>query len=725
MKKLAGTAACYHVRNSLLLDSAQSQYLSRTLGVAGNRQKWTASFWVKGGVSRATTDTFFHSFDTAAPLYRNFIRTANSILEVYVGNGTVTGLTSMALFRDEAAHYHFVVAVDTTQAVAADRVKVWQNNELLAMSGNYPAQNELTQVNGAWAHHIGTTGGSYYRDGLFSEFNFVDGLALLPSSFGYYCPLTGQWIPKKYKGSYGTNGFCLEFLDAAQLGKDTSSNGNHWTANGGIVAANQLTDTPTNNFCTLNQLDKGSGSIVSAGNLKITTPATSCGLVRASLGVASGKWYWEVKCLSSTGLETYDIGICNAFASLAGYVGNDANGWGYSGYDGKKNNNGAGSAYGATYTANDIIGVALDMDNGTITFHKNGVSQGQAFSGLSGVVFPAVSDFSLTTDSMTASVNFGQRPFTYTPPAGFKALCTLNLPRPAQRPQNIFAVVAALGSSIEATLAAARPWTNYIEIFKNRANIQSWKWRFSADAANMLSSDSQAGKTAFTAPTAADNYIGYALRVGAGYGVFSAEVAHVNGTPSNVAHGLGTNRLMAIGKIVNTTGDWYVWHPELAANQYLLLNSTAAAAAGPKITVDATNVILDSSLPSGTYRIITIAETSGCVKFGKYAGNASADGPHAACGGLPALALIKRTDGGAEPWNIFDAVRNGTNPDNDLLRPTLPDAEQDSTSTNKEIDLVSSGLKCRNTGTNGINASGGTYVYLATLKAPTKWVNAR
>jgi hypothetical protein len=683
MMPRAGTMGCYSARYSLLLDATSSQYLSRSPSVAGNRQRWTASFWIKGGVSRPTTDTFFHAYDTAAPLYRNFVRTTNGNLEVYVGNGSVVGLTSVAQLRDEAAHYHIHVAVDTTQAIAADRVRVWVNNERLLSftGGNYPAQNELTQINGPWAHHIGTTGGTYFRDGLISECNFIDGLALEPSAFCYYCPLTGQWQPKKYTGSYGTNGFRLEFQNAAALGYDSSGAGNHWTPNGGIVAANQTIDTPTNNHCTLNPLVPGAANIIQ-GNLKQSSTTASWGTFDA----AAMNSYWEI----SAGASNVTAGTITP----------------------------AGATHTTTVTAGKTFAFELAAGVGVLRYRN--VTDAGAWTdiatGLSGTRFPYGAGAPFT-------INCGQRAFAGVPGTGYLALCTRYLPRPAQRPKNVFAAVAAAGLSVEAALAAVRPWANYIEIFKHRSNLQSWQWRFSDDLANMLSSNSTAGKAVFVPPTAADNYVGYALRVGAGYGVVTTEVAHVNGTPTTVAHGLGTNRIMAVGKIVNIAGDWYVWHPELAANQYLLLNSTAAAAAGPKITVDAASVILDASLPSGTYRIIAMAETSsGCVKLGKYTGNGAADGPFFYAGARPAAVLVKRTELAGNNWLVLDERRAGYNVTDSTLEMDTANAET-LLSTNA-LDLVSNGAKIRGAGA-GVNASGGTYIYVALAEAPLKYANAR
>ncbi|MEW6595640.1 MAG: SPRY domain-containing protein [Thermodesulfobacteriota bacterium] len=733
MKKLAGTSACYNARNSLLLDSSLSQYLSRTLSVSGDRRKWTWSGWIKRAKLSAVQDIFSAWGDAGGN--GNIYFLANDNLAVYEysveAGATTYNCETAAVFRDVAAHYHIHIIFDSTQATASERIRVYINNvrQLFSTAAVYPTLNfECYNINSsAKTHTMGQVSSATMGrpDHYLSEVNFIGGLAVEPSATGYYCPLTGQWIPKKYKGSFGTNGCYLEFLDAAQLGKDTSGNGNHWTTYGGIVAANQTADTPTNNHCVLNPLDADNYDVVTpawaTGNLRFTASGTgaTASHSRGSMPTSAGRLYWEATIVTA-GPTHPIIGLMAASGennTSGSYFGPSLpTSIGYRA-DGTKTVANVASPYGAAFTSGAVIGVALDLISLMIEFQKNGVSQG-TIALPAGTYVPAVSGY----DGSIVDLNFGQRPFTYPPPAGFKSPCAANLLRPAQRAQNVFAAITAPGSSIETTLAAARPWASYIEIFKDRSNTQSWKWRFSDDLPNMLSSDSQAGKTAFTAPTAADNYVGYALRVGAAYGVFTTEVAHVNGTPTNVAHGLGTNRLMAIGKIVNTTGDWPVWHPELAANQYLLLNSTAAAADGPKITVDTTNVILAASLPSGTYRVIAIAETSGCIKMGKHTGIGAADGPFVYAGGCPSAELIKRTDIAGNSWLVLDERRPGYNVTNSTLEMDTANAE--TLLSANALDLVSNGSKIRDTGA-GVNASGGTYIYVAIAAAPLKYANAK
>jgi hypothetical protein len=268
------------------------------------------------------------------------------------------------------------------------------------------------------------------------------------------------WQPKAYTGTYGTNGFKLNFADnsnttAATLGKDLSGNANNWTPNNFSVTAgagnDSLVDVPTafgtdtgaggqvrGNYCTLNPLVGGanSGQITFAnGNLDATwSAANNYAVALGSMGVDSGKWYWETLITGNSGY--WILGIALANVSLTNYIGGDASGYSYYSLNGTKYNDNASSSYGSSYTTNDIIGIAFDADNGKVFFAKNGTWQASgnpvagtnaAYTGLTGRFFPAYSE-GTNNSATTYSCNFGQRPFAYTAPSGFKALCTENLP---------------------------------------------------------------------------------------------------------------------------------------------------------------------------------------------------------------------------------------------------------------------------------------------------------
>ena len=440
----------YQISRSLRFNESDTTYLNRTPASTGNRKTYTFSTWIKRSKVSSDGDTIIASMPSGGQ-FRIFIETvtAPNQLRLFSYNGSFQfQLITTQVFRDFSAWGHLVVAVDTTQATASNRVRVyWNGVEITSFSTTtYPSQNVDLQFNQASQPHsigntyyVGSTSGMY--NGYLTEFYFVDGTQLTPSSFGETNAQTGVWQPKAYSGSYGTNGFYLNFSDnsnttAATLGKDYSGNGNNWTPNNFSVTAgagnDSLVDSPTSygtdtgvggtvrgNYCTLNPLDTNLTNItLSNGNLTCTQATDA--VTRGTFGVTSGKWYWE----ATLGNTKAVLGVATSAASLGNYLGSDAFGWSYYSLTGQKINNGSFTSYGATFTTGDVIGIAFDADAGTLVFYKNGTSQGTAFSGLTnGPYLPAQG-----TSASLQYFNFGQRPFAYTAPSGFKALCTQNLP---------------------------------------------------------------------------------------------------------------------------------------------------------------------------------------------------------------------------------------------------------------------------------------------------------
>jgi hypothetical protein len=282
-------------------------------------------------------------------------------------------------------------------------------------------------------------------DGYLTEINFIDGQALTPSSFGYVDATSGAWQPLTFTGTYGTNGFYLPFTNTTStttLGYDSSGNSNNWTTNNFSLTADAtydsmndvpvLTSATAGNYCTWNPLRlglPGQGATLSAGNLNITCANTGPSTY-GTMGVTSGKFYWEVTVTRvATGSASYPgIGVStNLTQDPLNGAGSDAYGYMYLSTGNKYNNN-TSTAYGASLVAGSVVGVALDMDAGTVTFYKNNTSQGQAFSGISGIATPAVISYGTTfSNDSTTTTNFGQQPFVYTPPTGFVALNTYNM----------------------------------------------------------------------------------------------------------------------------------------------------------------------------------------------------------------------------------------------------------------------------------------------------------
>jgi hypothetical protein len=442
----AAAAGGFQVSRSLRFNSADSAYLNRTPGTAGNRRTWTWSGWVKRSAF-AQQNLFRGGTTINDTQYLVIDFTSNH--ELRLSSATTNYLITTQVFRDPSAWYHIVFVFDVTQGTNTNKAKFYVNGvEITTYSTDARGSlsNQDYGVNQVQAHVIGgePISSGRYLDGYLANIHFIDGQALTPSSFTEVSATTGQLIPLAYTGTYGTNGFYLKFADnstTAALGTDSSGNGNTWTTNNFSVTAgagnDSLVDTPTSygtdtgvggevrgNYATLNPLVNPGGSTLSNGNLDCVTATSNAGRVVGSIGVSSGKWYWEVVKTGGSAGQMVGIAPSSEFNPITN--GETANSYGY--YEtGQKYNNALLSSYGSSWTTGNVIGVALDLDAGIIVFYKNNTSQGTAFSGLSGNFVAAVSD-DTNGGSTNFSINFGQRAFAYTAPSGFKALCDTNLP---------------------------------------------------------------------------------------------------------------------------------------------------------------------------------------------------------------------------------------------------------------------------------------------------------
>jgi hypothetical protein len=472
---------------SLRTDHSTTKNLSRTPSSESNKRTFTFSTWLKRSfLDYSTLETVHQIFSSQVDGNDYFAIFFQDDGKLYV-DGYHTSqqliLVTNRLFRDTGAWYHLVVAVDTTQGTASNRIKIYVNGiqETSFSTETYPSQNYDTYINDDVKHTLGSSfdNSSQAFGGYFAETNLVDGTQLAPTSFGE--TKNGVWIAKKYTGSYGTNGFRLQFdqtgtgtASASTIGADTSGNNNHYASSGIVASDCAMPDSPENNFCTINPLDKSTDFTLSDGNLKVASGGSNNGNSRSTFAVSSGKWYWEAR-VNNTG-TAHTIGITTKSASLSTYLGNHANDYAYA-RDGTKWNNNSSSSYGSSYANGDNIGIALDLDSGTITFYKNGSSQGTAFSSLSGEFFPAFGDIA-GADDINWIANFGQDStfagaisaggnadangvgdFAYAPPSGYLALCTANLPEPtiggisSTLPTDHFDIVLRNGTGSEATQA--------------------------------------------------------------------------------------------------------------------------------------------------------------------------------------------------------------------------------------------------------------------------------
>jgi hypothetical protein len=437
----ANSVSGYTVKNSLRFNAGSSDNLTRTPASAGNRQKSTFSFWFKRSNLGINYMPIFNFGSSAIDDFIGF--TSLEALRIWFNGGSNGDINPSQLFRDVSAWYHIVVAIDTTQATGSDRVKIYVNGSQITAfaSATYPTQNSNLNINNTIIQRIGYAIDLNYLAGYLSEIYNIDGQQLTPSSFGETDTDTGIWKPKAYTGTYGTNGFYLKLANSASLGTDSSGNGNTFTVNN-LTSIDQTTDTPTNNFCIGNPLDNNA-CVFTEGNLKVAGDGSNgWNVSRSTFGLSTGKWYWEVKPTSITS-QVLGISVSTQNAPLNALVGQNNN-FGVTYYpDGLKflESSGSGVSYGASYTTSDIIGVALDMDNGTVTFYKNGTTQGVASTSLKtygDTWFPTFCAFypndaqiynfgnpPYSANSYTDSAGFGN--FSYSVPSGFFSLNTKNL----------------------------------------------------------------------------------------------------------------------------------------------------------------------------------------------------------------------------------------------------------------------------------------------------------
>ncbi len=430
----------YDVANSLRFNQGDSPYLDRSPSSSGNRRTFTTSVWIKRSGSFTSNNIGIWSAlvgDDNATLQFN----SSSQIHFYEYLGGYTArLQTNAIYRDPSAWLHVVLAVDTTQSTSTNRLKLYVNGEqITSFSGTtYPSQNlELSwnkNINQKIGQHAGGAGGNY-MNGYMAEFVNIDGQQLTPASFGEFDSDSPTiWKPKDVSGlTFGTNGFYLDFEDSSALGNDAAGS-NNFTVNN-LTAIDQSTDTCTNNAITFNPLDVTADDepTLSEGNLKAVADG-AFHQQRSTFYLTSGKWFWEFK-------PTTVGDACQGGVVGSNYAGGSGLRRNYS-YNGQKYTDGSSASYGASYTANDIIGVALDLDNGTLIFYKNGASQGTAYTDM----LSAIGQDGWTPDviiyNSTVEMNFGSPPysissgnsdgngygnFEYAVPSGYYALNTKNL----------------------------------------------------------------------------------------------------------------------------------------------------------------------------------------------------------------------------------------------------------------------------------------------------------
>jgi hypothetical protein len=809
----------YNLTRSLRFRSSASASMTRTFGTATSDKKMTISVWVKRAALGTTQSIMCNANSSPGGNEAQFVFRNTDDLRFYtLGGGANPALITTQVFRDVSSWYHLVLSIDTTQATDTNRMKMYVNGVQVTSFSTavYPSQNADIGFNNAYSHGIGayTPSSLQFSDAYFAEFYFIDGQGLTPSSFGSTNATTGVWQPARYTGTYGNNGFYLPFTDNsaltsgsnAGLGKDFSGNGNYWNTNNisltsgstydsmldvptltSATAANFPTWNPINNLPTGNPPNT---TTITNGNLQVASSAGEGSGNSTAIGTmqvpSTGKWYWEVTITNRATLAASrsQIGIIrqSAYYSASLDVGyaTAAGVYAYCG-NGEKvaSPSGSFSSYGSSWTNGDVIGVACDWDAGTLTFYKNNTSQGTAFSGLSGSdgYYPIAGYFG------TFNINFGQRPFAYTPPTGFVALNTFNLPTPtigataSTQANKYFDVLTWTGNGSNPRSLTGLNFAPDFVWAKNRSvgythslydsvrgagankelvsastgaeggeNHDQYGYLSSFDSNGFTTTAGSAGQNYYFNDTTYPAYVAWnwkangtgvtntagsitstvSANTSAGFSVVTY-TAQSSGT-ATMGHGLGVAPAMIIVKsrTVSPSG-WNVYHRSLGATKVIYLNSTDAesTSSGNWNNTAPTSTVFTGGTGfanGGNMVAYCFAEVAGYSKFGSYTGNGSSDGTFVYTGFRPKYVIIKNATNvsGGGNWCIKDSVRGTYNANEPNLMANNSDAEYNE----RAIDFLSNGFKIRDSNGN-VNYSGATLIYMAFAENPFKYSLAR
>ena len=775
----ASAAGTYEIDRSLRFNSGDTTKLERTIQSGGSTTTWTFSVWIKKTSFGATKPICgYYSADTNSQHPMRF--NSSDQLEWYnYSSGYQGRLVTNRKFRDSNAWYHLVFVWDTTNGTAGDRMKIYVNGveETSFATDANPSSSQASHWNTNVLHAIGTT--SNYNDGWFdgymTEINFIDNAVKSASDFGKTDPITGAWIPKKYGGSYGTTGFYLNFSDnsnttSGTLGADGAGS-NDWTPTNFSVSAgvgnDSLLDTPTNNYCTLNPLCGGSTSF-SNGALN-TSMAAINGCAVSSFAFDSGKWYAEYVITSIVGYAVMGIAAphskgwnvtqesnaqCVVWAHGTGTI-YDLGDWTHA----------SGTLSGHTFTNNDVIGLALNMDDKELTVYKNNTNTGTITFTHSTDSVCFMMGMSHGSSAGTGYANFGQRPFNTSstePPTGYKAPCAANLPEPTIiKPTDYFNTVTYEGEVTDTStqtvpgvgFQADLTWikrlgSNSHQLVNSLRGGGKWtEIGVDSDASpptenasntnGVLTSWNSDGFVLTGGSTNANlccednlNYVAWNWKESASAGI-DFVVDEGTGVDKDVNHDLNVKPEMMFRKCLGRTDNWVVYHKDMDgadATEYLEWNDDDGQQNyheiwnddppdGNHFTVGSDTAVNDDG---SQHLTLLFDSVEGFSKVGMYKANNSDNGVFVYTGFAPAWIMIKNRDTNGT-WNIFDNKRETYNPREKNLRADT-NADEDSA---RYIDFLSNGFKLRSHGTEMNDPDGAEYLYLAFAETSFKYTTAR
>lgn len=725
---LLASSEQYQIERSLRFNAPDSAYLSRTFGTATDSTRFTCAFWLKRAPSGAGVFTLFGGpSNWRLELNGDYLN---------LQDGLSTAIVSLSIFRDPSAWYHVVWSRES-------------NDHTFWINGVF--QGTTLTFNFVWntatTHQIGAVNTGTFYSGYLADVYFIDGQALSASSFGEY-DSNGNWQPKAYTGTYGNNGYHLEFKTTS--GTDTSGRGNNWTAfNFGTSGAGNdgLVDTPTDygtdtgvggemrgNYCTLSTIQDNTTYTGLNGSLDVPISTTAWGTQDIK---PLGQAYWEV---------TANGGTVNAGV---GYVLGGS----------------VSSLLLTTIPSGKTFGFTAETIGINTTYQYRNITDGGSWTFAISInnTNPAVV-FIATSSGSTANFNAGQRTFAGTALSGYKCICTTNLSAPIiTKPSTVMDVALWTGNGSARSITGLGFNPDLVWI-KGRSGATDHALYDSVRGATLdLVSNSTTAETTQTQGLTAFNSDGFSLGTlakvntnaatyaGWTWDAGSSTVTNTSGTISSqvranasagfsivtgtapsgnftCGHGLGITPSLVIFKDRDNVVGWPVHHSSVCLNtaQHLGLQNTNAVTSAANIFGAAlpTSSVFGANggvtcVAGARFVAYCFAPVAGYSAFGSYTGNGNANGPFVHLGFRPAVILIKMSSSTGN-WSLFDYQRRGYNIDNNSLFPNLTNAE----STTVLLDIVSNGFKIRAANAS-VNTNTGTYIYAAWAQTPFKYTRAR
>ena len=708
--------------------------------------KCSISFWVK----LSAIETYccpYHAYYNSSN--RGGLRFySDATLNEYLVYSATTAnyVATDNIFRDTSHWYHIFYVYDTNNATDADRWRLWINGRRQTWSNvTGSLSGDLTALmRNAWAQYIGAYNNTGYSlQGYLAEFHAMDGIEANINDFGEFKYNT--WVPKRATGiSYGTNGFYLNFADALDLGKDMSGNGNHFTTVGNV---SQTTDTPTNNFITLDSLDAFySGNITfSEAALKQSCSSTNNDQTIGNIRLNEGKWVWEIQWISMAG-GGKRVGIVDEEGTLI-YYDNDGT-----------TSNIDGSPIFDSYGSAALIRVELDLDNDTISFFKNNVLQGTGNYSFTrnGTVTPLQGNNEHSLQLINGAEGFGG-----TPTDGYNAICTKNIQSPnIIDPTTGYETLLYTGDGVDGrqiTSLNFNPslgsliWTKDLDVVAGDGmfdTIRGGSHPLSMASAStedtiddfglmtFLSNGFQMNEgTSATAPmglfnTLGDEYIAYCFHKLPAYGI-DIVTWDGNGSNRDIPHSLGVAPELIYVKERDGTHVWIVGYEYCTAStpwHYFGVSTAAAFAAETNVWNDTpptssvftvgTNVNMNTV--GKKYVAFLFTSIPGFSSFRGHIGNGSTNGPRIYTDFTPAMWMV-RNCGYAASLLAFDSERNPYNYAERYWAPGLTNAE--TTNAAYQLDWLSNGIKIRGTGVY-FNGNGNYHLNMMFAKIPFPFTNA-